>query len=497
MATLQRGADGFYHPATEDEIRSLIEHAAQEGLKIRVRGSGHSVDAAIYTGDFPRPPDDSRDINIFLDKMRGLTFDDANMQVTAQAGCHLTADPTDPTGTSTVESGLFYQIDQKGWALPVTGGVSHQTVAGFISTGSSGGSYRHTVDRQIIGIRLIDGTGKICDLKRSDNPDDLFFAAGVSMGLLGIITAVTFQCVPRYDIQGIETTATYTTSEIDLFGAGNGKPSLQAFLSETEYTRVMWWPQPGVEKVVVWKAERLPVTPPDFKRKPYHEFPAILGTELPGQLLSALLFRLFGSVNPPEPSAGIGKLTASLLKRLYPLLLNGFLASGIKGVQRFQDTWWQGLPADNNVDYDLITTRFHEVWIPLSKTAEALAALRDHQRAKGFAATGTLPIEIKPTPRSDFWLNPAYHEDVIKMDTLWFTTNPGDLLVDYYPQFWELLRPFDYRLHWGKALSGDVAYLKSRYPRWDDFMALRQQMDPQQIFVTEYWRINMGIPAAS
>ena len=61
------------------------------------------------------------------------------------------------------------------------------------------------------------------------------------------------------------------------------------------------------------------------------------------------------------------------------------------------------------------------------------------------------------------------------------------------PNFWELLKKYDYRLHWGKSLSGDVAYLKERYPRWDDFMQLREKMDPHQIFVTDYWRKHLGI----
>jgi FAD/FMN-containing dehydrogenase len=348
-----------------------------------------------------------------------------------------------------------------------------------------------------MAIRFIDGTGKIHELHRTDDLGDPFFAAGVSMGLLGIITAVTFQCTTRYTIEGQETTAGYATCAIDLFGDGhNGKPSLETFLRETEYTRIMWWPQPGVEKVVVWQAQRTADPSPDVRRKPYHVFPTILGIEGPSQLAAGGLFRLFRGLNPPGPSGSFGKLSQPVLKRLYRLALNGFLASGIKGPQRFRDTWWQGLPADDRVDYQLLPTRFHEVWIPIARTAEVMATLRELQRASGLAATGTFPVEIKPTARSDFWMSPAYREDVIKLDTLWFARNPGDPVADYYPQFWDLLKPFDYRLHWGKALSGDVAYLRARYPRWDDFMQLRERLDPHQIFVTDYWRSHLGIAPA-
>jgi FAD/FMN-containing dehydrogenase len=494
---LQPGSDGFYHPANEGEIRALVERAIREGRKIRVRGSAHSVNAAIFTRDTDHPAPDEPGINILLDRLRQVAFDDERIQVTAQAGCHLGRDPADPTQTSTVENSLFYQLDRRGWAFPVTGGVMHQTVAGFISTGSSGGSAWHSVDRNIIAIRLIDGLGQVHELRRNDDPSDPFFAAGVSMGLLGIITSVTFQCVPRYTIEGKETTAIYRSCEIDLFGEGHGgKPSLETFLRETEYTRIMWWPQPGVEKAVVWQARRLTDPPPTFKRKPYHVFPTVLGRERPSQLASSVLFRLFRTLNPPGPASSLGRRFQPVFKQLYKVALNGFLASGIKGPQRFRDTWWQGLPADDRIDYRLLPTRFHEVWIPIARTAEVMATLREHQRTYGFAATGTFPVEIKPTARSDFWMSPAYHDDVIKLDTLWFAGNPGDPVADYYPQFWELLKPFDYRLHWGKALSGDVAYLRRQYPRWDDFMRLREQMDPHQIFVTDYWRSHLGIAPA-
>ena len=84
------GEDGFYHPANETDIRNLILFAKSEGQKIRVRGSAHSVKAAIYAkGD--------EGINLMLDKMAEVKIDKQNMKVTVQAGCHLGRDPYDPS----------------------------------------------------------------------------------------------------------------------------------------------------------------------------------------------------------------------------------------------------------------------------------------------------------------------------------------------------------------------------------------------------------------
>jgi FAD/FMN-containing dehydrogenase len=93
---IPRGEDGYYHPSNEAEICELVKHAAANGLRVRVRGSSHSVPPAIYTSPpvvdphsyHTWPPDDEH-INIYLDRMMAVEFDHDTMQVTVEAGCHL------------------------------------------------------------------------------------------------------------------------------------------------------------------------------------------------------------------------------------------------------------------------------------------------------------------------------------------------------------------------------------------------------------------------
>lgn len=495
---IPKATDGYYHPRNEAEVCDLVKHAAVRRLTVRVRGSAHSVQAAILSGDFAAPPLHNQDINILLDRMIAISFDYQRQQVTVEAGCHLGKDPADPTHTSTVENSLFYQIDRKGWAFPDMGGIIHQTVGGFLATGSSGGSLRHTVERQIMALRVVDGNGEVHEYRRSDDLDDPFYALGVSMGLLGIITAVTFQCVDRYDIAGTETTSTLQNCAIDLFGGGGaGRPGLETFFGSVDYSRILWFPQPGVDKVVVWQANRTSASasPPSYK--PYREFPALLGSELPAQVLASLLFRLFDALNPPEPSSPVGQAFKSLLKPLYPPVVNAFLASAVLGPQHFSDTWWRGVPMDDRVNYNLLPTRFTELWLPLARTAEAMADLREHYRQGGYTATTTYACEFYATLSNNFWLSPAYQQDSFRIDPFWFAPNRGNPDVVYFRQYWDLLRKYNYRLHWGKSLLGDVDYLKAQYPRWEDFMRLRTQMDPQQVFVTDYWRRHLDIARES
>ena len=189
-----------------------------------------------------------------LDRYIGVTFDDARMRVTVQAGCHLGHDPRDPTRTSTWDNSLLAQLENRGWALPDLGGVSHQTVSGFLMTGSCGGTVMHAFEDAVVGWRIVDGTGTVHAFERDGN-DPRFYAVGCSLGLLGIVSTVTLQCIPRYDIVGREDITAESDTAYELFG--DGERGLEGFFRRTEYARLMWWPQEGVRRVVTWQARRM------------------------------------------------------------------------------------------------------------------------------------------------------------------------------------------------------------------------------------------------
>lgn len=501
MPALERDRLGLYHPSSEEEICELIQRAHRDRVPIRVRGAAHSLAPSIYTHPDPAA---GNGINIMLDQYAGLTFDEANMRVTAQAGCHLGKAPCDPTGTSTLETSLAYQLDRRGWALPHTGGIIHQTVSGFAATGSAGGSVTHSVHESIVAMRLIDGRGVPHELSL-DTQADRFLAAGVSMGLLGIVSTVTFQCIPRYHIIGREVTTDIEDCQrdcgIDLFGAG--ADSLESFLKETEYARLLWWPQPGVEKITVWQARRMRPedynaktgTPDAFRRQPY-QIPAHNQ-----QVIGNLFLKLYGTW--PAWFRDITKRHRGL--RFFEKIIDGLWEPVIvpvvlnlsleEGEQTFWDTWWQGLPMDNDIDYTLLPTDFMEFWLPLHRTQELVTRLHAYFDDEGLDATGAYAFEIYAAKHSPFWMSPAYGDDMVRVDFLWFKENTGNPVTDYFPQFWDLLRDMGFRLHWGKYLLEDPAYLRAQYPQWDAFMKVRDEMDPHQVFVTDYWRRHLAIPA--
>ncbi|HJK92171.1 MAG TPA: D-arabinono-1,4-lactone oxidase [Polyangiaceae bacterium LLY-WYZ-15_(1-7)] len=282
--TIEKGSDGYYHPASEAELVELIQLAngTTDGTErtLRVRGSGHSVTGAIGVGGgdggrcAPTPPGDGV-IGVMLDRYREiLSFEPdpdvpGHMRVTVQGGIHLGADPYDPTGTATWESSLDWFLQEKGYALGDLGGITHQTVSGFLLTGSSGGSLMHSIDDQIVGMRVLDGEGNAHDLGPDD---DAFWAVGVSMGLLGVVSTVTFRVMPTFDLFGDQVTVETDDPDapVAMFAPDDDPKSLASFLAETPYTRLMWWPQHDFGRVQIWRAGRLEPMP-SFPRQSYEE----------------------------------------------------------------------------------------------------------------------------------------------------------------------------------------------------------------------------------
>eukprot|EP00456_Euglypha_rotunda_P052808 TRINITY_DN4257_c0_g1_i2.p1 TRINITY_DN4257_c0_g1~~TRINITY_DN4257_c0_g1_i2.p1 ORF type:complete len:266 (+),score=32.85 TRINITY_DN4257_c0_g1_i2:267-1064(+) len=218
---------------------------------------------------------------IYMDKMRAITDwktsgDGSYCDITVEAGCNLAIDPNDMTATSTDDNGFLKQIQLKGWAVPDLGGITHQTVGGFLSTGSSGGSWQVGLLDCIQNYTYVDGHGCIRRVNRNEpSQKDEFDAFSVSMGLFGIITHVTFRCRKTFDIIGQETiwdikkckridTRPWVGGEEMKDEDGKTPPSLMEFLTNTTYARLMWWPQPGVEKLVIWEAREM--LPEDYKR---------------------------------------------------------------------------------------------------------------------------------------------------------------------------------------------------------------------------------------
>ena len=444
-----------HHPATEAELQKLVADARATGRPLRVIGTGHSVDVAIL---------DPQGVHVALDRLDAVEFHEETMRVTVGGGCRLGGDPR--TGAP-AETGLCRRLEERGWALPVTAGITHQTVAGFLMTGSAGGSRRHALTEQVVGLRIVDASGEVHQLEPGD---ELFDAAGVSMGLLGVVTAVTLQCVKRFDVEGTERIA--PSAELD---------TLAGLIATEEYARAYWWPQRGVDKLSIWTGRSLPGAA-SAARRPYRLLPEIAGSMTPAQAVAGTAIGL---------ACRSGRWNRGLAA-----LYNAFLPDGEH--QEFRDAWWRILPQDDELDERFFESTWSELWLPAEATGDALARLREHYRTGGVAATGAYTLEIYGAPPSRFWMSPGYGRESTRLNICWHERSQGDPRETYFPQFWDLLGDLDFRLHWGKHRFPDpvraTAHARRAHPRLGDFLEVREKMDPDGVFLSDYWREQLGVP---
>ena len=101
---------------------------------------------------------------------------------------------------------LCDELAAVGLAMPNLGDINAQSIAGAISTATHGtGAGLGNLATTIVGMELVDGSGNVVTCDDAATRPDLLRVARVGVGALGIVTKVTIQCVPAFDLHAVET----------------------------------------------------------------------------------------------------------------------------------------------------------------------------------------------------------------------------------------------------------------------------------------------------
>lgn len=445
----------------------MIRAAAQDHQGLRVHGARHSEPFVIGTDAFQRG---QPAYDLALDRLRHLEIDAPRRRVRVEAGCRLGEDPRVPALDATWDRSLNLALDRAGLALPNLGGITHQTVGGFLMTGSAGGSVMHGIGEAIRGFRVLDGRGQLHRLTPED-PD--FWALGVSGGLLGVLTEVELSCIDRYDVTSEEQAVDGTRLPFDRMA--DGAAGLEGYLRGQEYARLLWWPQPGVDRWVLWTGSRAQVDP--GARRPYFAFPPMLGSTRIPQAAAGWALGMIAE----EPAWLGSSLRTFLYKNFVPL---------DPEPRKYRDIWWRALPMDNDIDERYLPTRFTEIWLPLEASGEVLRRLQRAMETQGMSAAGTFALEIYAAGKSPFWGSPGFGRDSLRLNWFWFDRSPRDPVEQFFPQFWRLFEDLEPRYHWGKLMpkSGPRPW-----PALAKLLERRPHYDPEGIFLTGPWKARLGL----
>jgi FAD-linked oxidoreductase len=384
---------------------------------VRVVGAGHSFsDIALTDGTM-----------ISLERMAGvLDVDRQSALVRVQAGITIKA--------------LSRALASHGLAMENLGDIDVQSIAGAISTSTHGtGSRLRNISSQVVELKLAlaDGSTLRCS---PDSDPELFRAARVGVGALGVIVEVTLRCVPAFTLRGVDAPAplSQTLERFEELAEVNDHFEFFVFPhTDVALTRTNNRTGEPARPRGRWVAYANDVLLTN------HAFGAICaaGRLMPGRIpqLNRLLTRLAGSSTRVDSSA---EIFAS------PRLV------------RFTEM---------------------EYALPRERTAEAVRAVMDLIEREGFAVP--FPIEVRTVAGDDAMLSTAAGRDSGYVAVHMFK---GMEWRPYFKAVEAIMDGFDGRPHWGKRHFQTAATLRGRYPDWDRFQAIRARLDPQGRFANEW-----------
>lgn len=420
----QRATAAMVHRPTEiAEVSSAIHAAVAGGQRIRPVGSGHSFTDIART-DGCRMELDALRTDIRLDRERRL--------VTVPAGMTLRA--------------LNALLTAEGLALPNLGDIDAQTIAGAIATGTHGtGAGLGGLATFVEALTLVTGTGETLHCTPGQDPD-LFAAARVSLGALGIVIDVTLRCVDAFVLRADERPAPLDTVLAEL-------PEL---LTAHDHVEFYWFPY----------TDRVQVKTNDRVATDDRPLPAWRGW-LDDEFLANTVF---------AGACRLGRAVPALAPTISAVSARALTARTYTG-------------RSDTVFCTPRRVRFTEMEYALPRAAlgEALGALR--RIVDRLPGKVLFPVEVRFTAADDIWLSHSYGRESAYLAIHQYIGAPHEA---YFTAFEEVARELGGRPHWGKLHYRDAASLAPAYPRFADFLAVRDRLDPHRIFTNAYTERVLG-----
>ncbi|MGQ4599119.1 D-arabinono-1,4-lactone oxidase [Nocardia sp. R6R-6] len=402
-------------PHSVDELADLLGSAGTAGYTVRVAGTGHSFTDAVLT--------DGMLLNLAR-LNRVLDVDRTSGLVRVEAGITLNAAST--------------ALHEHGLAFPNLGDIDGQTVAGATATATHGtGATLPNLSAAVHSVELMSADGSRIELNEHSDPDG-WRAARVSVGALGVVTAVTLRMVPSFVLEGIERPIPVADvlADLDSFVDGNEHFEFYMFAHSP---------------LAMTKRNNRVSRPERPRAEPIDWFADIL--------LSNYVFDALCKLSRRQP-------------RLVPWIHRGAAYAG---------SYRRRVNRSYRVFASPRLLRFTEMEyaIPREHSADAIREIK--ALAAGFDTP--MPIEVRWVAPDDAFLSPAGGRETCYIAVHQYRG------MDFEPYFRACESVFDRyqgRPHWGKRHFQTAATLRERYPEWDRFAEVRRRFDPEGRFANAY-----------
>ncbi|HXH36892.1 MAG TPA: D-arabinono-1,4-lactone oxidase [Plantibacter sp.] len=333
-------------------------------------------------------------------------------------------------------------LEPHGLAMANLGDIDRQTIAGAISTGTHGtGLGFGGIATQVVGVTIVTADGSLLTAD-SEQESDLLPALALGLGAFGILVEVTLQCVPAFVLHAVE-----RPEPLDGL-----LPTLLDRAAAVDHFEFYWFPHTGT---ALTKSNR----------------------RLPGD----------AAVQPIRPVARWVDDTL-LANGVYRVLCNaGVVAPGIvPRVNRLADRLVgdrEFTDRSTKVFTTSRTVRFREMEyaLPLEHLRTAFERVRALIDERGWRVS--FPIEVRVAAADSLWLSTASDRATGYVAVhRFFREEPGE----YFRGVEAIMTGLGGRPHWGKLHTRDAQSLRAVYPRFDDFVQLRDRLDPGRLFGNAY-----------
>lgn len=410
-------------PASVEELTAAVRQAAEDGLTVKAVGTGHSFTSIAATdGVLIRPQ--------LLTGIRDI--DRTSMTVTVEAGTPLKR--------------LNMALAREGLSLTNMGDIMEQTVSGATSTGTHGtGRDSASIATQITGLELVLADGSVLTCSAQENPE-IFTAARIGLGALGIVTAITFAVEPLFLL-----TAREEPMPLDRVLA-----EFDELCSENEHFEFYWFPH--TESTNTKRNNRS------------------AGPERPVGRLAGWFEDEFLSNGVFQAAQWVGRAAPSTVAPI------ARFASKALSARTYTDIPYRVFTSPRRVRF--VEMEYAVPREALVETLRELKAMMDRSPLRV-----SFPVEVRTAPADDITLSTASARDSAYIAVHMFRGTP---YRSYFTAAERIFTAHEGRPHWGKVNTRDAEYLSKVYPRFGEFTALRDRLDPERRFQNDYLRRVLG-----
>ncbi len=391
-----------HRPRTVEDVRTIVT----QSRKLKALGTRHSFnDVADTTGEL-----------ISLAHFDSVEEPDA-------------ASRTVNVGAGVTYGKLCGRLHRAGFALHNLASLPHISVAGACATATHGSGDRlGGLATAVRAMRVVTADARVLDVSRESN-GDAFAGMVVSLGGLGVVTRLTLDVVPAFDVrQDVYENLPLAAVEQHFDEVTSMADSVSLFTD---------WRDARFNQV--WLKRRV--------------------TDGPAADVTPEHFGATRATGPRHPIDGISPVNCTE-------------QMGAAGA------WHERLP-HFRMDYTPSSGEElqSEYFVPRARAAAALRAvygLRDH-------VPPLLQIsEVRTIAADEMWMSPCYRRASVAIHFTWRKDVPG--VAGVLPRIEHALDPFDARPHWGKLFTMQPARVRSLYPKLSEFRQLLVTSDPDGKF---------------